>query len=134
MFFKRIGPKISWSSGVGTSTDCHSFISEYFIQYFAVKWKAPCWTKQHRKFFTGNLWTLVNRWNKATCLSCAFKDDDILNACNSNLVQLQVTSFFLYKGWCYGDTIVSCSHMLISELQTKKLCIYSSTYPLKNFF
>jgi len=31
-----------------------------FIQYFAVKWKAPRWTKQHRTFFTGDLWTLVN--------------------------------------------------------------------------
>ena len=37
-----------------------------FIQYFAVKWKAPCWTKQHRMFFTGDLWTLVNRCYKAT--------------------------------------------------------------------
>ena len=32
-----------------------------FVQYFAVRWKAPCWRKQHRKFFTSDLWTLVNR-------------------------------------------------------------------------
>ena len=61
MFFKRIGPKNSWSFAVRTSIDCHSFILNIFIQYFAVKWKAPCWRKQHRKFFTGDLWTLVNR-------------------------------------------------------------------------
>jgi len=34
MFFKRIGPKISWSFGVGTSIDCHSCISEYFHSIF----------------------------------------------------------------------------------------------------
>jgi len=28
-----------------------------FIQYFAVKWNPPCWTKQHRTFFTGDLST-----------------------------------------------------------------------------
>jgi len=55
-----------------------------FIQYFAVKWQALCWTKQHRKFFTGDLWTLVNHRYKATCFSCAFKHDDVLNTCNSN--------------------------------------------------
>jgi len=55
-----------------------------FIQYFAAKWKAPCWTKQHRQFFTGDLWTVVSRWNKARCFSCAFKHDDILNTHNSN--------------------------------------------------
>ena len=55
-----------------------------FIQYFAIKWKAPCWTKQHRKFFTGDLWTLVNRCYKATCFSCAFEHKDIINTYNSN--------------------------------------------------
>ena len=44
-----------------------------FIQYFAIKWKAPCWTKQHTKFFTGDIWTLVYRCYKATCFSCALK-------------------------------------------------------------
>jgi len=29
-----IGPKNSWSFAVGTSTDCHSFISEYFHLIF----------------------------------------------------------------------------------------------------
>ena len=55
-----------------------------FIQYFAVKWKAPCSTKQHTKFFTGDLWTLVNHCYKATIFSCAFKHDDILNTYNPN--------------------------------------------------
>jgi len=53
------------------------FSLNIFIQYFAVKYKAPCWTKQHRKFFTGDLWTLVNHCYKATCFLCAFKLDDI---------------------------------------------------------
>jgi len=30
----RIGPKNSWSFAVVTSTDCHSFISEYFHSIF----------------------------------------------------------------------------------------------------
>jgi len=34
MFFKRIRPKNSWSFAVGTSTDCYSFISEYFHSTF----------------------------------------------------------------------------------------------------
>ena len=80
-----------------------------FIQYFAVKWKATCWTKQHRKFFTGDLWTLVNRWNKATCFSCTFKHDDILHAWNSNSAT-SIDFIFLCKGWCYGDTILYLGH------------------------
>ena len=83
MFFKRIGPKNSWSFAVGTSTDCPLSLN-IFIQYFAVKWKAPCWTKQHRQFFTGDLWTLVNHCYKATCFSCGFKHDDISNTYDSN--------------------------------------------------
>ena len=55
-----------------------------FIQYFVVRWKAPCWTKQHWKFFTGDLWTLVNYCYKATCFSCAFKHDDIWISYNLN--------------------------------------------------
>ena len=102
-----------------------------FIQYFAVKRKAPCWTKQHRKFFTGDLWTLVNRCYKATCFSCAFKHDNILNTYNSN----SATSIdFICKGWCYGDTTESRSPMLIFELQAKKInCLYNSIWPLKKF-
>ena len=79
-----------------------------FIQYFAAKWKTPCWTKQHRKFFTGDLGTLVNRCYKATCFSCAFKHDDILNTYNSNsatsidyiifYVRAGVTEILLYLG------------------------------------
>jgi len=101
-----------------------------FIQYFAVKWKASCWTKQHRKFFTGDLWTLVNRCYKATCFTCAFKHDDIANTYNSN----SPTSIFLCKSWCCGDTTVSWSPMLIFYLQAKKiLCLYNSMYPFKKF-
>jgi len=37
MFFERIGPKNSWSFAVGTSTECHSFISEYFHLIFCSK-------------------------------------------------------------------------------------------------
>ena len=75
-----------------------------FIQYLTMKWKAPCWTKQHRKFFTGDLWTLVNRCYKATCFSCAFKHDDILNTYNSNsatsifYVRAGVMEILLYLG------------------------------------
>ena len=90
-----------------------------FIQYFAVKWKVPCWTKQHWKFFTGDVWTLVNCCYKATCFSFAFKHDDILKTYNSNSATL-IDFIFLCKGWCYGDTAVSWSPMLIFELQAKK--------------
>jgi len=30
-----------------------------FIQYFAIKCKVPCWTKQDSAVFTGDLWTLL---------------------------------------------------------------------------
>jgi len=51
-----------------------------FIPYFAVKWKAPRWTKQHITV-TFEPWSIVV---KATCFSCAFELDDILNTYNSN--------------------------------------------------
>ena len=98
-----------------------------FIQYFSLKWKAPCWTKQHRKFFTGDLWTLVNRCYKATCFSCAFKNDDILNTYNSNSAT-SIDFIFLCKDWCYGDTAVSWSPILIFEIQAKKLYFYIILY------
>jgi len=84
MFFKKIAPKKFWKFAVGTSTDCHSYTLNIFIQYFTVKCKVPCRTKQDRKFFTGDLWTLVNSCYKATCFSCAFTHDDIFNTYNSN--------------------------------------------------
>jgi len=78
-----------------------------FIQYFTVNWKPPCWTKQHRMFFTDDLWTLVNHCYEATCFSCAFKHDDILNTYNSNSAtsidfifygRAGVTEILLYLG------------------------------------
>jgi len=68
MFFERVGPKNSWSCAVGTSTDCHSFISKYFHSIFCSKVEGSMLNKTtHRKFFTGDLWTLVNRCYKAIC-------------------------------------------------------------------
>jgi len=90
-----------------------------FIQYFAVKWKDLCWTKQHSKFSTGDLWTLVNHCYKATCSSCAFKHDDILNTYESNSAT-SIDFIFLCKTCCYGDTTVSWSPMLIFDHQAKK--------------
>ena len=89
MFFMRIGWKILGVLLLELQlivTPLCSLLSalNIFIQYFAVKWKAPCWTQQDRKFFTGDLWTLVNRCYKAACFSCAFKHDDRLNTYNSN--------------------------------------------------
>jgi len=37
MLSKRIGPKNSWCFAVGTSTDCHSIISENFHSVFCSK-------------------------------------------------------------------------------------------------
>jgi len=80
MFFKMIGPNFFWSFTVGTSTDCHSFISEYFhstTEHFTVNCKVACWTKQSFSLVTFEL--LVNCCYKITCFSCAFKHDNILN-------------------------------------------------------
>ena len=50
------------------------------------------------------------------------------------VVQLQMTSF-VCTGWCYGDSAVSWSPVLISELQAKKIIrLYNSIYPFKKFF
>ena len=87
-----------------------------FIQYFAVKWKAPCWTKQHRKFFTGDLRNLVNHCRKATCVSCAFKHDDILNTCNSNSAT-SIDFIFLMWGlvlWRYYCILVTHAYFWTS--------------------
>jgi len=77
-----------------------------FIQYFKVKCKVPCWTKQDRKFFTGDFWTLVNCCYKAICFLCAFKHNDILNTYSSDSAT-SIDFIFLLKGWCYGGTTVS---------------------------
>jgi len=66
MLFKKIGPKNFWRFAVGISTDSRLSLNIFF-QYFSVKCKIPCWTKQGRKFFTGDLWSLVNHCYKATC-------------------------------------------------------------------
>jgi len=50
-------------------------------------------------------------------------------------VTAKLTSFFLCKGWCYGDTTVSWSPILIFELQVKKIIsLNNSTDPFKKIF
>ena len=105
-----------------------------FIHYFAVKWKAPCWTKQHRKFFTGDLWTLVNHCYKATCFSCAFKHDDILNTYNSNSANSIDFIFFNVRAGVMEILLCLGHSCLFLNFRQKKLCLYNSMYPLKNFF
>jgi len=51
MFFKRIGPKNSWSFTVGTSTACHSIISEYFHSIFYSKLEASMLNKTTQDVF-----------------------------------------------------------------------------------
>jgi len=97
MFFERIGPKNSWSFAVGTSTECHSFISEYFHLIFCSKVEGSM--LKTTEFFTGDLWTLVNRCYKETCFLCAFKHDNILNIYYSNSA-ISIDFIFLCKGWC----------------------------------
>ena len=58
---------------------------------------------------------------------CAFKHDDILIPV-TQIVQLQLTSFVLFKTWCYGDTNVSWWPMLIFEFQTKTFYLYILVY------
>jgi len=58
IIFKRIGPKNSWNFAVGTTTDCHSFISEYFHSIFCSKVEG---SKMNKTTHHCDLWTLVNR-------------------------------------------------------------------------
>jgi len=51
MFFKRIGPKISWRFGVGSSIECHSFISEYFHSIFCSQVEGSMLNKTTQKVF-----------------------------------------------------------------------------------
>jgi len=51
MFFERIGPKNSWSFAVGTWTDCHSFISEYFHSIFCSKVEGSMLNKTTQEVF-----------------------------------------------------------------------------------
>jgi len=51
MFFKRIGLKNSWSFAVGTSTDCHSFFSEYFHSIFCSEVQGSMLNKTTQKVF-----------------------------------------------------------------------------------
>jgi len=51
MFFERIGPKNYWSSAVETSTDCHSFISEYFYSIFCSKVEGSMLNKTTHEVF-----------------------------------------------------------------------------------
>jgi len=51
MFFKKIGPKNSWSFAVGTSTERHSFISEYFHLTFCSKVEGSMLNKTTQKVF-----------------------------------------------------------------------------------
>ena len=103
-----------------------------FIQHFAVKWKAPCWTKQHRKFFTGDLSTLVNRCYKATRFSCAFKHDDILNTYNSNSATSIDFIFYVRAG--VMEILLYFGHPYLFLNFRQKNCLCNSIYPLKFFF
>jgi len=96
-----------------------------FVQYFAVKWKAPCWTNQHRKFFTGDFWTLVNRCYKATCFSCAFKHDDIINTCNSNSAT-SIDFIFLRAG--VMDILLYLGHPCLFFIFRQKTYVYITIY------
>ena len=80
--------------------------------------------QNNTKFFTGYLWTLVNRCYKATCFSCAFKHDNILNTYNSNS-GTSIDFNFLCTGWCYEDSTVSWSPMLGGIRLVKWSCIAS---------
>jgi len=51
MFIKRIGPKNSLNFVVGTSTDCHSVISEYFHSIFWSKMEASMLNKTTQEVF-----------------------------------------------------------------------------------
>jgi len=51
MFFKRIGPKNSWSFAAGTLTECHSFISEYVRSIFCSKVEGSMLKKTTQKVF-----------------------------------------------------------------------------------
>ena len=61
MFFLRIGPKNSWSFAVGTSTHCHSFISEYFHSIFCSKVEGSVLNKTTQSFslLTFEPWLIV---------------------------------------------------------------------------
>jgi len=48
--FSRIGPKKSWNFAVGTSTDWHSFISEYFHSIFCSKVEGSMLNKTTQSF------------------------------------------------------------------------------------
>jgi len=50
MCFNGIRPKNSWSFAVGTSTDCHSFVSEYFHSIFCSKVEGSMLNKTHKIF------------------------------------------------------------------------------------
>jgi len=50
MFFKRFGPKNYWRFAVGTSTECHSFISEYFHSIFCSKVEGSMLNKTTQSF------------------------------------------------------------------------------------
>jgi len=57
MFLERIGPKNSWSVAVRTSTDCRSFISEYFHSMFCSKVEGSMLNKTTQKVFPW--WPLI---------------------------------------------------------------------------
>jgi len=52
MFCKRIEPKKFWSFAVGASTDCHSFVSEYFHSIFCSKVQGFMLKKTKHKSFS----------------------------------------------------------------------------------
>jgi len=67
---------------------------------------------------------------------CAFKHYNILNKTNS--ATLTDFNFFLFKGWCYGDTtVLYLGHpCLFLNFRQRKLYLYVLVYTSikKNFF
>jgi len=88
--------------------------------------------KTTQNFFTGDLSTLVNHFIKQHVFH-VLSGTMIFAIPITQKVQLRLTSIFLCKGCCYGDTTVSWSPMLIFDLEAKKICSYNSIYPLKKF-
>ena len=104
----------------------------FSFNIFTVKLKAPCWTKERRKFFTGDLWTLDNRCYKATCFSCAFKHDNILNTYNSN--SASSIEFILFDvGAGVMEILLYLGHPCLFFNFKQKSCLHNSIYLLKNF-
>jgi len=132
MFFKRIGPKNSWSLLMEHQLIVTPLSLNIFIHYLAVKWKVHS-EQNNTKFFTGNLWTLVNHCYEATRFSCAFKHDNILNTYNSNSATLIDLNFFNVRAVVMEILLYLGHPCLVLSSGKKIICLYNSIHPLKKF-